>query len=233
MLKLAVFDLDGTLKVERDPYVYLHRRLGVMAEAEAITAAGMSGQLSYEAWLRADAMLWRGTPRSVLARLFRENAYVPGARETVRALQAQGVEIAILSTGLLFHAELVAAELGIEYVFGNELLFDGGGVDPIVSGEVRALVPVGSKGEVLMQLQAVLGVTPAETLAVGDTHGDLPMFERAGISIAVNPGHPDVAEAADIVLPDLDLRPLVPRLREYRSVRSARTSTSGLQHDAR
>ena len=34
LLKLAVFDLDGTLKVEPDPYVYLHRRLGVMAEAE-------------------------------------------------------------------------------------------------------------------------------------------------------------------------------------------------------
>ena len=214
MLKLAVFDLDGTLKVERDPYVYLHRRLGVMAEAEAVTAAGMSGQLSYEAWLRADAMLWRGTPRSVLVRFFRENAYVPGARETVRALQARGIEIAILSTGLVFHAELVAAELGIEYFFGNEILFDGGGPDPVVSGEVRALVPVGSKGEVLTQLQTELGITPAETLAVGDTHGDLPMFERAAVSIAVHPNRPDVAEAADIVLPELDLRPLLPRLRD-------------------
>lgn len=214
-LKLAVFDLDGTLKVERDPYIYLHRCLGVMAEAEAITAAGLSGQLSYEAWLRADAMLWRGTPRSVLARLFRENAYVPGAQATVQALQSRGVHVALLSSGLLFHAEVVAAELGIAHIFGNDILFDGDDGDPVVSGEVRALVPVGSKGDVLTRLQTELGVTQAETLAVGDTRGDIPMFARAAVSVAVNPDHPDVAAAADIVLPELDLHPLLPRLREY------------------
>lgn len=214
-MKLAVFDLDGTLKVERDPYVYLHRRLGVLAESEAITAAGRAGRLTYEAWLRADAMLWRGTPRSVVAQLFREDAYVPGARETVRALQARDVQVAILSAGVLFHAELVAAELGIAHVFGNEILFDGGGSDPVVSGEVRAHVPIGSKGAVLAQLQAALSITLAETLAVGDTRGDLAMFARAAVSVAIVPDHPDVAAAADIVLPVLDLRPLLPRVHDY------------------
>ena len=122
MLKLAVFDLDGTLKVEPDPYVYLHRRLGVMAEAEAITAAGLSGQLAYEEWLRADAELWRGTPRARLLELFAEDAYIPGAPEAVRALRAHGAEIAILSSGLRLHAEMVvrfARALGIR---ADELL---------------------------------------------------------------------------------------------------------------
>jgi HAD superfamily phosphoserine phosphatase-like hydrolase len=157
MLKLAVFDLDGTLKVEPDPYVYLHRRLGVMAEAAALTAAGLSGQLVYEDWLRADAELWRGTPRARLLELFAEDAYIPGAPEAVRALQAHGAEIAILSSGLRLHAEMVAADLGIAHVFGNEIFFDGGD-DPAVTGAVKATAPIHSKGELLAQLQAELDI---------------------------------------------------------------------------
>lgn len=208
MLKLAVFDLDGTLKVERDPYVYLHRCLGVMAEAEAITAAGLSGQLAYEDWLRADAELWRGTPRATLERFLRENDYVPGAREAVRALQAAGAEIAILSSGLRLHAELVAAELGIKHISGNEILF--GGDEPAVTGAVKATAPIHAKGDLMTQLQTALGVCPAETLAVGDTRSDLPLFARAAVRVAVAPNHPDVAAAADLVLPDL--QDLLPRL---------------------
>lgn len=212
MLKLAVFDLDGTLKMEPDPYVYLHRCLGVMAEAEAITAAGLSGQLVYEDWLRADAELWRGTPRSALQQFFREDAYIPGAPEAVRALQAQGAEIAIVSSGLRLHADMVAADLGIAHVFGNEIFFDGGD-DPAVTGEVRATAPIDAKGNLLAQLQAELGVDPEETLAVGDSRSDLPLFARAAVRVAVAPHQPDVAEAADIVLPDL--RDLLPGLRAF------------------
>ncbi len=212
MLKLAVFDLDGTLKVEPDPYVYLHRRLGVMAEAAALTAAGLSGQLVYEDWLRADAELWRGTPRARLLELFAEDAYIPGAPEAVRALQAHGAEIAILSSGLRLHAEMVAADLGIAHVFGNEIFFDGGD-DPAVTGAVKATAPIHSKGELLAQLQAELDIWPDETLAVGDSRSDLPLFARAAVRVAVAPHQPEVAEAADIVLPDL--RDLLPRLRVF------------------
>jgi phosphoserine phosphatase len=212
MLKLAVFDLDGTLKVEPDPYVYLHRRLGVMAEAEAITAAGLSGQLAYEDWLRADAELWRGTSRSTLQQFFREDAYIPGAPEAVRALQAHGAEVAILSSGLRLHADMVATDLGITHVFGNEIFFDGGDA-PAVTGKVKAMAPIDAKGDLLAQLQAELGVWPDETLAVGDSRSDLPLFARAAVRVAVAPHQPDVIAAADIVLPDLC--DLLPRLRAF------------------
>jgi len=212
MLKLAVFDLDGTLKVERDPYVYLHRCLGVMAEAEVITAAGLSGELAYEDWLRADAELWRGTSRATLEQFLRADAYIPGAREAVRALQAHGVEIAIISSGLLLHAEMVAAELGIAHFCGNVLGFNGGDA-PAVTGEVKATAPIHAKGELMAQLQTALGVWPDETLAVGDSRSDLPLFARAAVRVAVAPHPPEVGGAVDLVLPDL--RELLPRLRAF------------------
>ncbi|MGQ9715951.1 MAG: hypothetical protein ACUVST_14490, partial [Anaerolineae bacterium] len=53
-LRWAAFDLDGTLKQARDPYVYLHERLGVAEAAAPITEAGLSGRIPYEEWLRRD-----------------------------------------------------------------------------------------------------------------------------------------------------------------------------------
>lgn len=215
MLKLAVFDLDGTLKQARDPYLYLHERLGTLEAAEAFTGKGLSGEIPYEEWLRLDTGLWRGVRRSVLEAHLRANPYLPGARETVTALRERGVTVAIISSGLLFHAQMVAEELDIGPVIANEVCFSADDGETVVNGEVRAHVPYYGKGAVLERLQQELGVTPAECIAVGDGSGDIALFRRAAVSIAVNPSRPAVAEAADIVLPEPDLRPLLKRLHEH------------------
>lgn len=215
MLRLAAFDLDGTLKQARDPYVYIHRRLGTLEASEAYFEAGISGAIPYEEWLRLDVSLWVGTPRATLERLLRENPYLPGAQETVAALKAAGVRVVIISTGPLLHAEMVAEELSIGPVVGNELFFDGDPERPVISGRVRAHLALHEKGLALERMQAQFGISPAECLAVGDTFTDVPMFERAAVGIAVCPNKPEVAAAADIVLPEADLRPLLPRLHEY------------------
>lgn len=214
MLKLAVFDLDGTLKAERDPYVYLHRRLGTLEAAEAFTAKGLSGEIPYEEWLRLDTGLWTGQPRRLLVQHLRDNPYLPGARETIAALRQRGVIVAIISSGLLLHAQMVADELGIGPVLGNEIGFDGVGDAARVNGRVTAHVPYGGKRPALARMQAALGVTPAETLAAGDTRSDLGLFSLAAVAVAVQPEHLDVAGAAHIVLADGDLRPLLGRLHQ-------------------
>lgn len=210
-LKLAVFDLDGTLKEARDPYVYLHQRLGTWAQSQAFFGDGLAGRISYREWLRLDASLWKGVPRTRIEALFRQNPYLPGARETVRELKMHGVEIAIVSTGLLVHAEQVRDDLGVEYVVANEILFEDGRV----SGSVRAHVPEGGKGTVTDDLLARAGVRPAECLAVGDGESDVAMFQRAAVSVAVVPRSERVRDAADIVLSQPDLRPLLDRLRAF------------------
>jgi phosphoserine phosphatase len=225
MLKLAVFDLDGTLKQARDPYIYLHQHLGTLEAADAFFPQGTDGTIPYEEWLRLDAELWRGTPRSHVERLLRGNPYLPGARETVAALKARGVRVAIISTGLLLHAQMVAEELEIGPVYGNEIFFDGEGEEPVVSGQVRAHLTLHDKGLRMERLQAELGVTPAACLAVGDTGSDVPLFERAAVAVAVNPSTPEVAAAAQIVLAEPDLRPLLARLSDHAPHLWPRTGT--------
>lgn len=118
----------------------------------------------------------------------------------------------IISSGLLLHAEMVAEELGIDPVLANEIGFDGDGDQARVNGRVTIHVPHGSKQPMLARWQADLGVTPAETLATGDTRSDLSLFNLAAVAVAVQPEHPEVTQAAHIVFPDGDLRPLLNQL---------------------
>ncbi len=208
MLRLAIFDLDGTLKEARDPYVYLHSRLGTLAASEAFFADGFAGKISYAEWLRLDAALWKGTPVATLQALFRENRYLPGAEETVRALKRQGVRLALVSTGIQIHAEMVAQELGFDRVFCNYVY----ATDGILNGETRVGVPEGGKGAIVDALLAEFGVAPSEALAVGDTRSDADMFRRVGVSVAVCPNHEAARQAASLVLEQPDLTPIVPWL---------------------
>jgi phosphoserine phosphatase len=209
-LRLAIFDLDGTLKQARDPYVYLHQRLGTWEVAQAFFTQGVSGQLPYSEWLRLDASLWKGVSRAAMEAIFRDNPYLPGAQETVHTLRQAGVQVAVVSTGLNVHAQLVQAEIGLDWIIANELLFEDG----YATGAARERVPEGGKRQIVEQLQVELGIVPADCLAVGDGTSDAAMFAQVRIGVAVNPSSDRVRLAASLVLDSPDLRPLLPRLRE-------------------
>lgn len=209
-LRLAIFDLDGTIKQVRDPYVYLHERLGTWQAAQAFTHEGLAGELTYEDWLRLDASLWKGIERTAMEALFRQNPYLPGAEEAIRRLKQAGVRIAIVSTGLHLQARQVQSDLGIDSIAANEILFENGRA----TGQARAHVSEGSKGQIVTGLQAKFGVTPGECLAVGDGASDIDMFSRVRVGVAVNPATAQVRAAASLVLEEPDLRPLLPALNE-------------------
>jgi phosphoserine phosphatase len=209
-LKLAIFDLDGTLKQARDPYVYLHQRLGTWEASQAFFGRGLAGELAYDEWLRLDAALWKGVSRATMEALFREDPYLLGAQELVSSLKRSGVRVAVVSTGLSLHAEQVQADLGLDYILANEIFFENGQA----TGEAQTHVPEGGKGQIVVRLQAAFGVQPGECLAVGDSSSDADMFAHVRLGVAVNPSSERVRAAAGLVIEEPDLRPLVPRLNE-------------------
>ncbi len=210
-LKLVFLDLDGTLKQERDPYVYLHRCLGTLEAAKPFTERGLRGELSYEEWTRLDASLWVGVPEKRIAEAFRRDPYLPGAREFVQVLHSAGVQVALISSGFDIHVRQVSQELGIAYTVANELCFHGGRA----TGEVRFGIMDGHKGPVADKLLAQTGAASHECLAMGDTNSDIELFERAAVSVAVAPTSERVRAAASIVLEEPDLRNLIARLRAF------------------
>jgi phosphoserine phosphatase len=119
LLRLAIFDLDGTLKQIRDPFIYLHKQLGVWEAAQAFSVKGLAGELEHEEWLRLDAAMWKGIERTTIESLLRQNPCLPGARDTIKALKRAGVWVALVSTGLCLHAQQVQGDLGVDRIFAN------------------------------------------------------------------------------------------------------------------
>jgi phosphoserine phosphatase len=200
VLRLAVLDVDGTLKEAESPYQYLHCRLGVAHLAERNRELALSNRISYGEWLRRDAALWAGRPVAEVRRLLAENPFLPGAPELLRALKRAGVVVALVSAGFTLNTDPIAAEFGIDHVLANELT----ATDGVLDGGALNHVPEGGKAAFACGLMAALGIAPELTLAVGDTRGDLELFDCAGLRIAVNPKSERLRARADVVFePDL------------------------------
>lgn len=199
-LRLAVLDVDGTLKQAESPYQYIHHRLGVAHLAAENRDLALAGRISYGEWLRCDALLWAGQSVAKIGQLLAENPFLPGAADLLRALKEAGVTVALVSAGFTINTDLIAAEFAVDYILANVLT----SVDGVLDGGSINLVPEGGKAVFAHSLMARLGISPAETLAAGDTRGDLELFDCAGVRIAVNPKWPELRERADAVFePDL------------------------------
>ncbi len=66
---------------------------------------------------------------------------------------------------------------------------------------VDVMGPGVTKGTALKELQERIGSSREETMIFGDFHNDLPMFEEADHTFAVENGHSDVHDVAKYVIP--------------------------------
>jgi phosphoserine phosphatase len=210
-LRLAVFDLDGTLKVPYSPWRYLHQALGVEDQSAVYRARFFAGAIDYREWARLDAALWKGVQLARVEELFRCSEYRPGVREVFILLNRHRVPTAIVSSGLTVHVRQVAADLGVRRTVSNELVVRDGHL----TGGVVVNVTEGSKGPAMAALRKELGARPEECLAVGDGPADVDLFAQAGLAIAVCPRDDRVRQAADVVIEDGRLHAIIPLLKQH------------------
>jgi phosphoserine phosphatase len=207
-LRLAVFDLDGTLKEAFSPWRYLHEALGVEEQAARYRARFLAGEINYLEWARLDAALWKGTELAEVEAIFRDSRYRPGVHALFGLLQRLRIRTAIISTGLDAHARRVATELGVWRTVTNELLVRDGRL----TGEVRVHITEHSKGEAMTRLREEAGARPEECLAVGDGPADVDLFAQAALAVAVCPREERVRRAAHFVVEDGNLASIIPLL---------------------
>jgi phosphoserine phosphatase len=143
----------------------------------------LAEQISYGEWLRRDVSLWAGWPVSEIQRLLAENPFLPGAPELLQTLKRAGVLVALVSAGFTLNTGPIMAEFGLDYCLANELIVQDG----VLNGRSTNLVPEGGKAAFVQELMARLDIPREQTLAAGDTRGDLELFDCAGVCIAVNP----------------------------------------------
>ncbi|MCD6372928.1 MAG: HAD-IB family phosphatase [Thermococcus sp.] len=181
MVRLIAFDLEGTLVKSVSSWVELHKKFGTWEKGKEYAELFFAGKIDYVEWADLDASLWKGRTKEEIMEWANSVEYMDGARELIEFLRENNFKIAILSSGLMCLARRIARELGVDYVFANELIFENG----VVTGKVNPIVDFQSKGTILRKLKEEL--RPELTIAVGDGYNDLSMFKEADVSIAINP----------------------------------------------
>jgi len=209
-LRLAVFDLDGTLKEAPSPWRYLHEALGLEEAASLYRDRFLAGEIDYLEWARLDAALWKGIAFSRVEAIFRSSAYRPGVHTLFSLLQRNETRTAIVSSGLDVHVRQVANELGVWRSLTNELVVHDG----LLTGEVVVHVTEHTKGQAMAKLRQEAGARPEECLAVGDGPADVDLFAQAALAIAVCPRDERVRRAAHFVVEDGNLASILPLLEQ-------------------
>ena len=207
-MKLAVFDFDSTL-MDGETIDFFAEALGLGDEVAAITEEAMAGRMDFFMALVARAKLLRGLDTSVAQEICARLPVMPGAQETVDALKADGYRVICFSGGFRQATEPTAARLGLDADFANFLYADSEGK---LTGEVGGeMMYSDAKGDMLVRLQRLMGITRENTLVVGDGANDLSMFAHADTRVAFR-ARPILAEAATHVVTQKDLRVILQAL---------------------
>jgi phosphoserine phosphatase len=180
MLKLAVFDFDSTL-MDGETIDFFAEELGIGEEVARITEEAMSGRLDFFESLQQRVGLLKGLDFEVVEKISQSLPYMPGAVETIAELKKRGLKVVCFSGGFRTATSYAKDILGYDADFSNVLHEKNGKLTGLVGGDMMFNF---SKGDMLVRLQDILGVSQEETLVCGDGANDLSMFAHAGTRVA-------------------------------------------------
>lgn len=178
--RLVCFDMDSTL-IQTEVIDELAELAGVGAEVRAITESAMQGEIDFNESFEKRMKLLKGLSEQVLHNVAVNLPITRGARRLIDTLKKYGFKTAILSGGFTYFGHYLQKELGIDYVYANQLEIEDGAltgnyIGDIVNGEKKA--------EYLEEIAEKEGIDISQTIAVGDGANDLPMLNLAGLGIA-------------------------------------------------
>lgn len=223
MKYLICFDMDRVLVDHLSTWQYVYDQLGINND-DAFDLYNQ-GKLNEWDWLKLDlALLKRAFPEindEKLRSLCVGTPLMKGLEECIEWLFANGHEVAIISGGMQETATEIANKFpsgkpwqrrwgGIDnceidtkmYVFTNGWLklIDGG-----IDNFGRYQVQMNGKGSIVRILQRRLAIPRERTISIGDSSGDIGMFEQSGLSICFNPLDDKPTKVASITIEEKNL----------------------------
>ena len=181
--RLLLADMDSTM-IRQECIDELAALAGVGEHVAAITARAMNGELDFEGALRERVGLLKGLDAGVIDRVYDERiSFMPGGRELIATMTADGAYCALVSGGFTAFTEKVAGALGFHEHRANTLAvaegrLTGVAVDPILGREAKVAA--------LVEIADRLGIAHDAVIAVGDGANDLGMLKLAGMGVALH-----------------------------------------------
>jgi phosphoserine phosphatase len=198
--RLVVFDMDSTL-IQAEVVDELAKEAGVGDKVSAITESAMRGEIDFQESLRQRLRLLSGLDESALKAVASRIPLTDGAERLISNLKRYGYKIAIISGGFTYFGRKLQEQLGIDYLYANELEI----VDGIITGNVLGdIVDAQRKATLLQNIAEREDLSLQQVIAVGDGANDLPMLNLAGLGIAFH-AKPKVKQGARQAISTLGL----------------------------
>lgn len=178
--RLVCFDMDSTL-IQAEVIDKLAELAGVGDQVKAITESAMHGEIDFKESFKSRMALLKGLSEDVLHDVAINLPLTKGAKRLIDTLKSYGFKTAILSGGFTYFGNYLQKELGIDYMYANQLEIKDG---VLTGGYIGDIVDGNKKAEYLKEIALKEGININQTIAVGDGANDLPMLNVAGLGIA-------------------------------------------------
>jgi phosphoserine phosphatase len=207
MGKLCVFDFDSTL-MDGETIDFLAKPLGLEEKVATITEKAMRGELDFFESLTTRVGLLKGLEVSKVEQICQNVPYMPGAKETIKALKQKGYKVVVFSGGFRNATAHAKDILGLDADFANVLHFKDRHLSGLVGGDMMFDF---SKGDMIVRLQSLLGISRADTMVVGDGANDRSMFTHADTRVAFC-AKDILKKEANIIIDNKDLTEILKEL---------------------
>jgi phosphoserine phosphatase len=203
--RMLISDMDSTI-ITIECIDEIADFAGVKAQVSDITERAMRGELDFIEALNERVMLLKDLPESVLQDVYKERVkFMPGARELVQTMRANGAYAILVSGGFEYFTSRVQEAMGFHSNAANILEVKDG---KLTGKVVLPILDKNSKLQTLMQVAQEKNIPTSEVLAVGDGANDLPMLIAAGLGVAYH-AKPIVQQSAAARLNHCDLTALL------------------------
>ncbi len=216
---MVVFDLDGTLLRGTTVSLVLAQWLGREGEVSELEQAFQAHEISNSVVADTSAGWLAGKSVAETWQVLAKGPWINGMAETFQALAAARVSVLLGTITWRFAAEMLRERYRLCAVSGTEMHTSNG----TLSGVVSRYFDDHDKVRFVEQWCGQRGYSMSEVAAIGDSRSDIPLFDRAAVSIALN-ATADARAVATHVLDTDDLRDVLTLLEGGRWPHRARSS---------
>ena len=174
---MIIFDVEGVL-YDEEYLPILAEKLNKEAEIWEITKQGIQGKINWEEGLRTRVNALKGLDEKICQEVSDSLPIMTGAKEACRVLKAAGWKIMAVSGGFTLMMDRLKEELGLDYVYSNELIFKDGKLDG-----VKISVDSNKAKSAKIKIEE-WGEKKEDIVCVVDGANDIKLFDICGLGIA-------------------------------------------------
>ncbi len=204
---LAIFDVEGVL-YDAEYLPILAEQVNKEKEIWDITKKGIQGLIYWEEGLENRVNLLKGLSFDVCQEVADGLPIMNGAKEACKSLKSAGWKIMAISGGFTIMTERLKNELGLDFVFSNELIFKDGFLDG-----VKINVDSDKSKSAKIKIQE-WNENKEEIVAIVDGANDIKLFDICGLGIAFR-AQDIVKDLATTTLEEKDLSKIITIINQH------------------